>query len=132
MAFFRDLTPYEYARAEPQPNILNVGWLSDEHAFSQAVPDGRFVEILRRLVARPTNLFRGRHTCELCPPPPWKPTASGIPVPDPRPETTGNGEIRVPGDNGMIFVAPVLILHYVTEHHYAPPREFVEAVLRSE
>ena len=68
MTFYRDLTPYEYADAEPQPDVLNVGWLSREQSFPRTVPDGRFVDILRRLVANPTNLFRGWHVCELCPP----------------------------------------------------------------
>jgi hypothetical protein len=131
MAFYRDLTRYEYARAEPQPNILNVGWLSLEHSFPQSAPDSRFVDVLRRLVASPTNLFRGSHLCEFCPPPPRKLSAGGMPMLDPRPGTTGNGEIRVQGADGVTFVAPVLILHYVTEHHYSPAPQFVDAVLRS-
>jgi hypothetical protein len=48
---------------------------------------------------------------------------------DPKPGTMGNGEIRVLGADGVTFVAPVLILHYVTEHHYLPPPQFVDAVL---
>jgi hypothetical protein len=41
----------------------------------------------------------------------------------------GNGEIRVTGRNGNIYVAPVLVLHYVVVHGYAPPPEFVDAVV---
>jgi hypothetical protein len=131
MAFYRDLTPYEYARAEPQPKVLNVGWLSREHHFPQGVPDGKFVDALRRLAASPTNLFRGSHLCEFCPPPPQKLSAGGILMLDPKPKTKGNGEIRVESPDGLTFVAPVLVLHYVTEHHYSPPTQFVDAVLRT-
>ena len=47
---------------------------------------------------------------------------------DPPPGTTGNGEIRVVDVMGTTYVAPVLILHYVAEHGYLPPKEFVDAV----
>ena len=30
---------------------------------------------------------------------------------------------------GAIYAAPNLIYHYVAEHHYAPPQEFVDALL---
>jgi hypothetical protein len=41
----------------------------------------------------------------------------------------GNGEIYVPGREGVLYNAPVLISHYVDDHDYRPPDEFVEAVL---
>ena len=50
---------------------------------------------------------------------------------DPTPGTTGNGEIRIDANDGITYVAPVLILHYVSEHHYAPPQQFVDAVLKA-
>src|ERR1700741_5638191 len=131
MAFYPDLTPYEYGRAEPQLNILNVGWLSNEHSFPRATPDSRLVDAVRRLVAHPLNLVRGFHVCEFCPLPFRKPSAGGIPMPDPIPGTTGNGEIRVLGADGVTFVAPVLILHYIAEHQYSPPQQFVDAVLQA-
>jgi hypothetical protein len=31
----------------------------------------------------------------------------------------------------VLFVAPEMIVHYVEQHQYAPPKEFVAAVLRS-
>ncbi len=129
MTFYRDLTPYRYSAA-PQPNVLNVGWLSRDQPFPSVPPDERFVDALRRLVAYPTNLARGSHLCEFCPPPKKKLSPGGILMIDPEPGTTGNGEIKVRGGDGLLYVAPVLILHYVSEHHYAPPQQFVEAVLR--
>ena len=32
-------------------------------------------------------------------------------------------------ETGLIYVAPVLVFHYVVEHGYAPPHDFVESVL---
>jgi hypothetical protein len=47
---------------------------------------------------------------------------------EPVPGTTGNGEIRVAAANGITYVAPVLVLHYVVAHKYLPPQEFIDAV----
>jgi len=40
----------------------------------------------------------------------------------------GAGEIRVRGADGVWYVAPRLVIHYVVEHHYCPPQGFLEAV----
>jgi len=39
-----------------------------------------------------------------------------------------NTEIHVSGENGVTYVAPVMIYHYVKEHHYQPLMEFIKAV----
>jgi hypothetical protein len=43
--------------------------------------------------------------------------------------TLGSAEIRVPSGNGTIYVAPNLIIHYIREHGYRPPDEFIRALL---
>lgn len=40
----------------------------------------------------------------------------------------GDGEIRVIGRN-VIYAAPALIYHYVVEHDYSPPPEFIDAIM---
>ena len=40
----------------------------------------------------------------------------------------GDGEIRVLGKSA-IYSAPTLLYHYVVEHHFKPPEEFIEAIL---
>ena len=127
--FFADLTPYEYGYELPRSNILNVGWLARGHAFPVGeVPQG-FVDALRRLIASPENLYRGYHICDFCPDPPVVVNASGRRVSTPPGDTMGNGEIRVPGSRGRVYVAPVLVAHYVEVHHYLPPEQFIRAVL---
>ena len=84
----------EAGSSNPDPNILNVGWLSREHSFDRAHCDERFVSELARLVAQPVNLLRGSHLCEFCPAPPTVLSKGGIPMLNPPPDTTGNGEIR--------------------------------------
>jgi len=40
----------------------------------------------------------------------------------------GFSEIRVFGKKGKVYAAPNLIFHYIMEHDYTPPKEFIEAV----
>lgn len=91
-----------------------------------------FVNALRRLAKSPENLYRGYHTCEFCPEPPLVVDATGRRVISPPGDTMGNGEIRVAGANGVVYVAPVLIAHYVEVHSYRPPDEFIQAVVSAE
>lgn len=43
----------------------------------------------------------------------------------------GHAEIRAVSDDGVLYVAPNLIIHYIVDHLYGPPAEFIAAV-RSE
>ncbi len=40
----------------------------------------------------------------------------------------GYAEIRVFGKRGKSYAAPNMLYHYVTDHHYKPPDEFIEAL----
>jgi hypothetical protein len=42
----------------------------------------------------------------------------------------GYRNLWIPGE-GVVYVAPELILHYIEGHHYKPPDEFIIAVLNS-
>jgi hypothetical protein len=128
--YFPDLTPYRYGgREPPQPHILNVGWLSADQPFNRGMASEPLVAALRKLTAHPVNLFRGLHACEFCPPRRRVISPSGLRMVEPVPGTAGNGEIRVPAAGGLIYVAPVLVLHYVLAHQYLPPAEFIEAAI---
>lgn len=116
MAYFQDLTPYSYIKSRwtEQPDALNVGWLDAYAIFPTAVPSTAFINKLWWLVQNPVNLCRGAHICHLC---------------KRQVKPYGNGEIRVTGSDGKVYAAPVLIVHYVEAHHYAPPEEFINAVM---
>ena len=81
--YFPDLTPYQYGRTEPQPNVLNVGWLSAAQSFRRGDLDETFVNALQRLVLSPVNLYRGSHLCEFCPSPPVKALPNGLRMVEP-------------------------------------------------
>ena len=126
--FFADLTPYEYGYEVSRSNVLNVGWLSRGHDFPVGAVPETFVNALRRLVKSPENLYRGYHRCEFCPDPPVVVSSTGLRVINPPGETMCNGEVRV-GSEGVVYVAPVLVAHYVEVHNYRPPEEFILAVI---
>ena len=127
--FFADLTPYEYGYELPRSNVLNVGWLARGHVFAVGPVPETFVSALRRLAKSPENLYRGYHACEFCPVPPLVVDSAGRRVINPPGDSMGNGEIRVTGSNGIVYVAPVLVAHYVEVHNYLPPAEFIQAVI---
>ena len=107
---------------------MNVGWLSNEHPYERGISPEWLVSRLRIRIASPVNLYRGKHACEFCPKPPNKTLAGGIEVPDYPEDTLGNGEIRVRALDGKIYVAPVLVCHYIACHEYLPPQVFIDAV----
>jgi hypothetical protein len=45
-------------------------------------------------------------------------------------QRSSNGEIRVAGEQ-VVYAAPLLIIHYIEEHGYLPPAEFLEAVAKT-
>jgi len=129
-----------------------VGWLDDEHSFPTGNMPTHLIEKLRRLVKNPTELYRGYHICELCKMPddvkraydekvaffnsshllenrnkPLKLFMVNNLYDDWRESRQGNGEIRI-HDTNITYAAPVLIVHYVEEHKYMPPAEFLRAL----
>jgi hypothetical protein len=73
----------------------------------------------------PLVVYRGFHVCNLCRAAPVKPL---VVENQGRRISLGASEIRVGARTGTIFAAPDLIYHYVREHGYLPPTEFVRAV----
>jgi hypothetical protein len=131
VAYFPDLSPYSYGGHHP--GVVHVGWLDGIHPFPKGEVEPSLIEKMKRLTKRPVELYRGKHICELCRGAPdmfvekkinpaWGKWAD---------QRWSNGEIRVTGEGG-IFAAPVLIVHYIEEHGYLPPAQFLEAVARIE
>lgn len=101
-------------------HIRAIGWLHPDHLYAKGVVSEDFLSRLRKFADRSGRSGEalyfawpvGAHTCEFCR------------------EAHGVGNFGVPSD-GLLFVAPEMIVHYVEEHGYRPPAEFVAAVLRS-
>ncbi|MDM8529135.1 hypothetical protein QUF58_13125 [Anaerolineales bacterium HSG24] len=88
---------------------LAVGWLEQGQPHSTGEPS---TKVLARLTLfKEVNLYFGFHVCDFCG------------------NAAGNGEIHVWGRDPCLFVAPVMIHHYMSEHRYQPPEVFLRAVL---
>jgi hypothetical protein len=95
-----------------------VGWLHPDHPYPKSAVSGEFIARIKEFSARWGDSIRalgwgasgGFHTCEFCG------------------EVHASGTFGVPaGDH--IFYVPEMIAHYVEKHGYAPPPDFIAAVL---
>jgi hypothetical protein len=120
MTYFADLSEYTYF--EPLPGTKNIGWLSAGHDFKRAVLPDFLLERLWQFCKVSIAQSRGIHNCELC-----SEDACRVQRNDER-LLLGTSEIRVFGTAGEIYAAPTLIYHYIVDHHYAPPEEFLVAL----
>jgi hypothetical protein len=117
MAWFADLSECNYFGQEYAKHLRAVGWLERDKPFPRASVDKGVLTKLSKLFREKPfepGQFCGFHVCDLCP------TA------DRQGKSLSN--LFVPGE-GTIYVAPEGILHYITEHGYAPPAEFNRAVV---
>jgi hypothetical protein len=124
MPYFPDLSPYSFLLPADQvcADLLNVGWLSRWHSFHKGAVDQSVVHALLRLCRKPARLTRGAQRCDFCGMFPLWMAVDGEKVP------LGNGEIRVSGAFGKTYAAPTLICHYIAEHAYCPPQEFLNSI----
>lgn len=107
--YYPDLSRYVYLGGER--NTFNVGWLDNTHPYPIGEVPEQFIERLFTCLSITVKLTFGGHKCELCNDEVW------------------GEEIRVLGSNGIVYAAPTMIYHYVVDHHYRPPQEFIQAVL---
>lgn len=122
--YYKDLSKYRYFKTK-EPAV-NIGWLDGHHTYETGPVPEEFLDKLWKYMRYPVEVARGFHVCELCPR-----ESSGKSV---RIEyknvrrTVGYYEIRVFGERNT-YAFPSLAFHYILEHHYRPPQEFIDAVL---
>jgi hypothetical protein len=123
--YYKDLTSYEYYLPFKLINVLNVGWLDKDFDFKKGKLPRKLVEKLYEILMKEgvvesrVNQIRGVHPCNLC-------------------ETRefhspfiGSCELWIPSQDAQIyFSSPSLVIHYIQEHNYCPPKGFVESVLQ--
>ena len=110
--FCGDLSPYQYTIPTGLPGVFSVGWLDAAQPFARGAVEDDLVSRLESRAAEPINLCRGLHRCNLC-------------AAETGPE--GNGEVWLRLGEA-IYAAPALVCHYVRDHQYRPPQEFLEAI----
>ena len=122
--YYPDLTPYEYSKDNNTDKLLNIGWLDEEHSFPTGKVEERILDQIKKLCIPAINVMRGFHQCQFCLDHPM-----GIKIYVKGKEFyLGCAEIRVKGALGKTYAAPNLIYHYIKDHNYLPPKEFLDAV----
>lgn len=123
---YDDSSPCDYFSSEAHGTLIAVGWLEPGHAYAGGEVDKGFVEKLCELLIDPWQpvIAMGRHACGFCRltggPAIFQHGVMSIQM--------GVSNLFVPGD-GLLYVAPSLILHYMDAHGYQPPAEFQHAVM---
>ncbi len=101
-------------------HVRAVGWLHPQYPFPQGTVPAMVIERLREFTQRcgestralDWGSFGGLHNCEFCG------------------HFYAVGNFGVP-DGPVLFVAPEMVTHYVEQHKYVPPDEFILALKRS-
>ena len=122
--FLADLSPYQLSSADPP--MIAVGWLDRAHPYAVQTPSHHFLTRLQVFCTHINISSMGIHECEFCPQ-----LISTIYVQNGRQrQQLGSGIMLAFGQRNRIYAAPDLVYHYVRDHQYAPPNEFVQAILR--
>ena len=119
MAFFEDGSPCTYFSSAQQPPLVAIGWLEVGHPYARGDADAELLTRLREFQRGAWTgwqpvLCLGGHACGFC----RAPGASMI------------KNFFIPGE-GVTYVAPEGIIHYVSHHQYLPPADFCDALRAS-
>lgn len=103
---------------ETSRRTLEVGWLHRDHPFRQGLAPAGFVERLKEFLHRRRACYEifewgvcmGFHSCGFCN------------------EAHDTGSLGVLHE-GKLYCPPTMIVHYVEQHQYLPPDEFISSVL---
>lgn len=108
-----DMSPRPYPELNGLVEVVSIGWLDTSHTIPAAAHHPVILEAIRARLAliEVEHVGLGVHTCPFC-------------------KMEGTGEYRFYNPQKRRgYVAPALFFHYMDEHHYAPPQEFIQAVL---
>ncbi|WP_049804481.1 DUF7919 family protein [Microlunatus phosphovorus] len=123
MTFFSDFSNYRY-RATLVP-MVNIGWLGAGRSFPTGPVPTDVIEKLMLLTEDLHNIMRGVHDCEFC----QEESPIRLAAKVPRGYVSlGMGELHRIDVDETIFTAPSLVIHYIIQHNYQPPENFIRAV----
>ncbi len=126
MTAIQDLEPCDYFPVGRLECLVSVGWLRAGEDFPKGEVDRDFFRRLCQLIQNPWEPIAsaGFHHCELC-----RFTEGGSArFEDMLVPATSGANLFVPYD-GKLYVAPVLIAHYIDAHGYRPPAVFSDAIM---
>jgi len=126
MTYYEDLSEYSYHEVGvgiSHPKAKNVGWLAAGKKFRTSEPTKHLLDKLWNICKVSVVQMRGIHQCELCPN-----VDADFATRNDENLLLGSAEIRVFSHNGDVYAAPTLIYHYMLDHQYLPPDEFLRAL----
>ena len=90
--------------------MVKVGWLDKGQPYTEGVAPVEFVEKMKQM---PFTLFtKGFHTCPFCG------------------NATSSCQYLIKISGKKYYDVPQMIVHYMEEHNYLPPQEFMDAVMK--
>ena len=133
--YFKDHTYYNYYVNKPLEMIINIGWLSNEHFYEMGETEPEFIEKLTEIIINDYfydykfNRIRCNSSCKLCKESILQPYVDkkrnalmDMPL--------GFCELLIPSQvNNQYYASPGLILHYIRDHYYKPPQEYIDSVM---
>jgi hypothetical protein len=126
VSYYADLSPYTFLDSPARPRKrLNVGWLDSNHPYPTGVTTDAFRNNLVKRLEQVENRTRGYHYCDLCGAKEPLRITSGS-----QEFVLGSAEIHVK-QGRRLYISPDLIVHYVLDHSYEPPNEYVSVVTAS-
>jgi hypothetical protein len=148
--YAEDLSPYEEGNLKLQ-EVLRVGWINKEHTFPTGAVIPEVIDKLKEILVSCNNYpcyvcvhtIRGHSGCPVCNKLAAFRVHDGRTIVsldnvnaasdgDPRGVSIlGCCEIWIPNAKqpNNYFAAHDLIYHYIVDHQYLPPEEFIESVL---
>ena len=104
--YFKDLEKVK----DHTRTLVKVGWLDINEPFNQGmVPDG-LLDKLKSI--RTCNHMKGSHRCPFCD------------------NTKSSSSIWIRLGDYDYYDSPQMIIHYIEDHNYLPPQEFIDAVMK--
>jgi hypothetical protein len=127
MTYYPDLAPNDYLLIFG-PEVVSIGWLDAEHPYSRGEVSPEHVRALERLLVHGWQpvYVKGWEACPFCGVGEEQPLFRDV---DGERRMVGADNLFVPAGD-VLYLAPSMILHYVEEHGYAPPEEFLRALER--
>jgi hypothetical protein len=128
VTYFPDLSEAKgraYLLKPPFKKVLHVGWLEKGHEYPTGETDAAVIgklKVLVELPRAPKIQTLGFHTCDFCDNRFIHMLCVEREIP------LGSAELLIPSAWDVIYTTPDLIIHYIEDHNYCPPDEFVEAV----
>lgn len=104
------------------------GWLDPGHHYTAGFSPKTFIQALEVAAMDPVFVTRGYHRCQYCPASLGSFGPTTYQTHDGKQLQLGSACLKVTDNQQRVWVAPNLVLHYISEHDYRPPGEVIDSV----